>query len=167
MKTRNLLLVICVVSLALIGMSCESETRSGVNPEGIALESEQGIKIGNSESDLKSRLKIHPEARIVKVDFLESSKVQAAIVWFSEKDSDRIRNLAVATGAISYEASKLRFSGSRPQCQSASGGGNWEIHCTDCDECIVSGTIDPDGALHFQCSRSCCKLVITEITTEE
>lgn len=161
---KNSILCSLMLVFSVLLFSCEGSTDDNlVESSSISLISESGFKIAKSERELKSKLNLDQAVDIFSVKFLESDQAQAAIINYKESDSEELKNVVIATGKINFKASSVEYKQNNTNARSLGGDDTWQVRCTGCEGCIVSGTINPDGSLDFRCSLSCCSAIVTKI----
>lgn len=153
---KKLILAFTVIFTILISVSCEQDEKNAQGSEEIQLTSPNGFKTASTINDLKSALELNQDAKIVAIEYLDAKKANAAIVTFNRNEKSGIENIALASGEINYDVGSI----SATPAGTKQVGGKWKISCDGCPDCIVSGSIKPDGTITFSCSRDCCKATV-------
>lgn len=156
-----------VFSLLLIFYACEQEQVKTHGEEELQLISPSGFQTAKSINGLKSIIDLEKNDRITSIDYLESEKATAALIYFVRPGSQIKETIVIGKGEMHFESNNLIYKKLESKGLKAQSGGSWIISCTgtgDCNNCTVQGTVDSEGNLNFSCSDSCCDM---EVKTNE
>ena len=148
LKTISALVLILLSTVILI--NCENEN---LEPNDINLVSPKGFKIADNISQLKLTLGLDQNQEITNVKFIESNDFNVAFIDYKGINGVNL-NVVIAKGNVNFNSNELIIN--KLPNKNQFNTGTWTISCGGCADCRVSGTIDSEGNITFQCESSCC-----------
>lgn len=171
-KLTKSIFLASIACFMLVITSCSKETTDfSTNENSLKFVSPQGFKIAQNLNDLESLLKLPQEADIVRIQYDDSTKFNAATIIF-KNNSGVESSVVIVRGSFKYIADLVEhetLNESNSQAKLNDREISWIISCSGCENCGVSSTIGADDSVTYRCGtgQTCCVMKISKSTSLE